>query len=232
MKVIILAGGFGTRLRPLTFCIPKPLIPIGEKPILEIILEKFKKAGLKEIFLCVGYKSEIIESYFGDGKKFCVNITYVKEKERLGTGGPIRLVEKYLKKEDKSVLVMNGDILTKLNFRDIIKFHNKNKASMTVGSVIKEINVKYGILDIKNNVVLGLKEKPSFKFNASAGIYMINKDVIKLIPKNKFFDITDLMLKCIKLHKKVMAYPIKESWLAIDRINDLNQALKNVDKDI
>jgi NDP-sugar pyrophosphorylase family protein len=228
LKVVILAGGLGTRLRPFTFSIPKPLIPIGKKPIMEIIIDNLKKFSLKDIFLCVGYKSELIESYFGDGSKFGVNLSCIKEKKRLGTAGPLKLIKDQIK--DQDFVMMNGDILTKLDFSSLIKFHKDNKASITVCTVAKEFQTKYGVLEIKNHDVISLKEKPTFKFDVSAGIYVINPEIIELIPEDTYFDVTDLMLKCISVKKRVLAYPIKEFWFAVDRIEDLDEAAKNIKK--
>jgi len=223
MKVVILAGGKGTRLRPLTLSIPKPLIPIGDTPILEILIKKLKKQGLKDIILSVGYKSDLIINYFGNGKKFGVKINYFKEKKIMGTAACLKVIKSKFKIK-KPILVLNGDIFTEINYKKMISSHKENKADVTVGLKEKEIKVKYGVYDIKNKKIERIREKPTIKINASIGINIFNHDIIDLIPKNKFYDIPDLINKSLKLKKKVFAYNVNEFWMAVDHIIDLEEA--------
>ena len=222
MKIAIMAGGMGSRLKPMTSVIPKPLIPVGDKPILEIIIKTLRNQGFKEMILCVGYKSDLIKIYFGSGSKLNVRLDYLKEEKRLGTAGPLRLVrDKFAIKEP--ILMLNGDILTELNFRKMSQFHIKNKADLTIGVKMKQIRTKYGVLETSGDELLRIKEKPSFKFKISTGINIINPDILDYIKPNTYFDMPVLINKCIKEKRNVLCYNIKEYWKAIDRIEDLNQ---------
>ena len=187
MQAIIMAGGMGVRLRPLTFSIPKPLIPVGEKPILEMIISRLKKHGIKDIILAVGYKSDLIKAYFEDGKKFGVNITYFLEEKKLGTAGPLKIISG---KEDISdpVLVMNGDIVTELDFDKLINFHKSKKSDFTVATKKHEYKSPFGVIKTESDKVISLEEKPVIKYE----IYNENNEPIKVDPftvweKIKFF---------------------------------------------
>ena len=227
MKVAIMAGGIGSRLKPMTLAIPKPLIPVGDKPILETLLRLLSKQGFKDIILCVGYKSELIESYFGNGSKFGIKISYFKEKKRLGTAGALRPVRDIFG-INEPILMMNGDILTKVDFRKMVNFHLKNNSDLSIGIKEKEMQTKYGVLDIRENRLIGVREKPSFKFNISTGIYIINPDMLNYIKPNSYFDMPSLINTCLKNKNKVLCYNITEYWKAIDRLEDFNEA--NSDK--
>ena len=223
MKVVIMAGGLGTRLRPLTFSIPKPLLPVGEKPILEIILSKLKKHGLKDIILSVGYKSELIKTYFCDGSKFGVNINYFDEEKRLGTAGSLSMIKKEYNLNEPFV-VMNGDILTKLDFKKMIDFHKQNNSDFTVGIRQHVSKSPFGVIEIEGDKIKDIKEKPEVKMNVSAGIYIMNPEIVDVIPKNKYFDMPMLIKSCINSNKKVSAYNIKEYWLGLENLKNFNQA--------
>jgi len=227
MKVVILAGGMGTRLRPLTFSIPKPLLPVGEKPILETILSRLRSHSLTDIIITVGYKSELIKTYFGDGSKFGVDIQYSEESKRSGTAGPLRLVKDRFN-INEPLLVMNGDIITKLNFKEMIDFHIKNNVDLTVGIKEHKSQTPYGIIELNGNRIKEIKEKPESKFNISTGIYIINPSVLELIPKNEFYNMPDLIEKSIELGKRVFGFFIKEYWSAIEYLDDLNRANKKL----
>ncbi|MBU0628888.1 MAG: NTP transferase domain-containing protein [Nanoarchaeota archaeon] len=227
MKVAIMAGGIGSRLKPMTLVIPKPLIPIGGKPILEIIIKSLKKNGFDDIILCVGYKSDLIKTYFGSGSNLKVRLRYLKEKKRLGTAGPLRLVRDFFGIKEP-ILMLNGDILTNINYRKMCKFHKKNKGDITIGIKEKEIKTKYGVIQTDGNMIKGVKEKPSFKFKISAGINIINPEILRYIKPNRYFDMPELINRCIKEKRNVLCYNIKEYWQAIDRMEDYNQANKKV----
>lgn len=197
--VLIMAGGLGTRLKPLTNDIPKPMLNVGGKPILETIINQFKNKGFTNILISVNYKSEIIENYFRDGKDFGVSINYIKEEKRMGTAGAIKLAEKFF---DAPFFVINGDILTNVNFEDLLDYHMENKFSMTIGSRIYEMQVPYGVLNMEEICVTSLEEKPIFRFNVSGGIYVLNPEVVKYIPEKKYFDITELINILINQKKK------------------------------
>lgn len=218
-----MAGGLGTRLRPLTFSIPKPLLPVGEKPVLEIILSKLKKQGLKDIILSVGYKSELIKTYFRDGSKFGVNIRYFDEDKRLGTAGPLRMIRDKFKIHEPFI-IMNGDIITKLDFKKMIKYHMRKKSDLTVGIKRHKSQTPFGVISLEGDNICGIKEKPILKFNISAGIYILNPKVIDYIPYKSYFDMPNLIGSCIKNNRKVLGYVIKEYWLGLEKLKSFNQA--------
>ncbi|MBC8481933.1 MAG: NTP transferase domain-containing protein, partial [Planctomycetes bacterium] len=166
MKAVVLAGGRGTRLRPLTFSIPKPLLPIAEKPILEIILNNFKKFGITEVIISVGYQSELIKAFCGDGAKFGLSVKYVDEDKPLGTAGPLSLMRDCFSEGEKFVL-MNGDIFTQLNFSKMIDYHTNGKYCITVGYRKYEHKLPFGVLELESDKLCGIVEKPSTEFNVS-----------------------------------------------------------------
>ena len=180
-KVIIMAGGKGTRLRPLTKNIPKPMLKVGNRPILLTIVEKFKLSGYSNFIMCVNYKSKVIKDYFGNGKKFGVKIDYVHEKKRMGTAGALSLLKNKLK---ESFFVINGDLLTNFDFEKLLDFHLKNKSSATMCVTEYIINSPYGEVGLNNINISSIEEKPKHKFFVNAGVYVLDPKCIKLIPKN------------------------------------------------
>lgn len=229
MKVAILAGGVGKRLRPLTFSIPKPLLPVGKKPILEIILSKLKSYGLTDIIIAVGYRSELIKTYFGDGSKFGVDIEYVDENKPLGTAGPLSsLKEKFKIKEP--ILIMNGDILTNLDFRKMIDFHIKNNADITVGIKKHKQKTQFGVIDLDGNRIKNIKEKPILTFNISAGIYVLSSSILSIVPKNTSYQMPDLIKNAMNKGKKVLGYTINEYWVAVEHMGSYKEALVEMEK--
>ncbi|RKY32707.1 MAG: hypothetical protein DRP74_01845 [Candidatus Omnitrophota bacterium] len=231
MKVIILAGGEGTRLRPLTFAIPKPLIPIGEKPILEIIITRLKRFGFKEFVLSVGYKAELIKTYFQQGERFGVNINYVHEDRPLGTAGSLKMISRQFRfKKEESFLLMNGDILTRLDFRRMWSTHQRNNSDLTVG--IKKFiqKIPFGVMDIKEGLIQGITEKPVESYCVSAGIYMVKVSSLKYIPENKAFTMPMLINAALKKKKKVFAYPIREDWIAVEHIDHIEEINDNLER--
>lgn len=226
MIAVIMAGGLGTRLRPLTYSIPKPLLPVGEKPILEVIIQKLKSHGIRDIFLTTGYRSELIQTYFRDGAKFGVRITYVNEQQPLGTAGALALLPRK-KLGRQPFIVMNGDILTKLDFRKMREFHSKQRAVLTIGTKQYEHQLPFGTLDVRAGEVLSIREKPTFSHLISAGIYMMQPEALDEIPKRKFFTIPDLTQRLIDERKKVASYLIREYWIGVERLDQFNEALKN-----
>lgn len=223
-KVLIMAGGKGTRLRPLTKDIPKPMLQVGGKPILQTIIQRFSDCGFKNIIICVNYKSQIIKNYFGNGKKFGVEIEYIKEKKRMGTVGALSLIKK---KITEPFFVVNGDLLTNLDFEKILDFHEKQNAVATMG--VKEYSIisPYGEVELVNENITSINEKPTHEFFFNIGIYVLNPECINLIPKNKFYDMTSLFKKMIKKKKKIISFPIKEYWTDIGRIADYKKANHN-----
>jgi len=203
MKVIILAGGEGTRLRPYTAIFPKPLLPINETPLLDIVLEKLKNQNIKEIFLAVNYKSSLFKMFYGDGSKKGLNITYLEESKPLGTAGPLQSLEN---KIDEDFLVMNGDIICDLDFHKLLDFHKKNCGVITV--VTREIKtpINFGVIKTKEGRITNLEEKPEIKSEISAGIYIINPGALRHIPKNQFYDMPDLIKKLISEKANVLRF--------------------------
>lgn len=219
-KIIIMAGGKGMRLRPLTKNTPKPMLKVGNKPILQIIIEKFKKSGYENFIICVNYKSKVITNYFGDGKKFGVKIEYIKEKNRMGTAGAISLIKKRL---SDPFFVINGDLLTNLNFDEMLDFHIKHNSKATMCIKESNINSPYGEVKLNRENILSIDEKPIRKVFVNAGVYILDPKCIDLIPK-KFFDMTTLFKKIISKKLKTTSFPIGEYWLDIGRLNDFQKA--------
>ncbi len=222
MKAIVLAGGLGTRLRPLTFAIPKPLIPVGERPILEVLVENLKAYGVTDIYLAVGYRAELIQLYFQDGQRFGINIHYSQEEKRLGTAGPLRLIRDRFRLSEP-VLVMNSDIITKLNFEDFYQSHLREASALTVGIREHEYIVPYGVVQIEEKQVCSVEERPRLSFHISCGIYAVNPDILDLVPKDQFFDMPDLIRVATGSGYKTFAYQIREQWVAIESLGDLTE---------
>lgn len=225
-KAIILAGGKGTRLRPYTISLPKPLVPVGEKPILEIIIEQLKGYGICEITIALNHFADIITAYFGKGEKWGVTIDYTYEEKPLSTMGPLRLVSEL----PNDFLVLNGDVLTDLNYESLYNFHLNNKAKFTICSYNRTEMIDYGVLihDSKNRLT-SFKEKPIYEFIVSMGIYAINKKVMKYIPRNTFFGFDHLMMKLLSVNIQPLLYMHNGSWLDIGRPSDYEKALQKMD---
>ena len=222
-KVVLMVGGLGTRLRPLTQTTPKPMLHVGGRPILQTIIEQFVTYGFVNITMCVGYKSDIIQDYFGDGSRFGVKIEYVTENKRMGTAGALSLLKE---KPKEPFFVMNGDLLTNINFENMLEFHTKNSAYATMCVREYDFQVPYGVVNIKNREIHSIKEKPVHKFFVNAGIYMLEPECIDLIPKDKFYDIPMLFNKLIKMNKKTISFPLREYWIDIGKIEEYEKANK------
>ncbi|QEK11319.1 CBS domain-containing protein [Crassaminicella thermophila] len=219
---VIMAGGLGTRLRPLTYEVPKPMIKVGNKPILETIINQLSYHGFKNILISVNYKGQIIENYFRDGSNFDVNIEYIYEKKRLGTAGALKLAKHYL---DKPFVMMNGDLLTKVNFKELLEYHNKNSLDITIGTKKYDIEIPYGVIETDGIEVKSLREKPKIDFFINGGIYCINPAVIEFIPDNQYYDITELINKLLIEKFDVGSFPIREYWLDIGQMPDYERAV-------
>jgi len=221
MKAIILAGGKGTRLSPFTTIIPKPLVPLGNKPILDIIVKQLYYFGFKDITLTLGYLSEIIQAYFTGAKETIsnINIRYIKELEPLGTAGSLGLLEKQNIKD--SFLVMNGDILTSLNFNKLIEFHKKKDGILTIATHIKKIKIDLGVIEYdENHVLTGYIEKPEKEYPVSMGIYIYKPEVLNYIERDEYLDFPNLVLRLIGHNEKVVSYPCDSFWMDIGRQED------------
>ena len=224
--VFLMAGGGGTRLRPLTNNCPKPLLKIGNKPILEIILLRFIESGFINFYISVHYMSEMIQSYFGDGSKWGVSITYIHEKSPLGTGGALGLLPKDL--IQLPLVMMNGDILTTVDFQKLLAFHLKESADATMCVREYEYQIPYGVVQGDHGQICSLVEKPVQKFHINAGIYVINPSIIKQVPINHVVDLPTLLTSKIEEQEKIMMFPIHEYWLDIGRMEDYQRAQSDI----
>lgn len=220
-KVILMAGGLGTRLSPLTDNTPKPMLHVGNKPILETIIENFAKYGYTEIILSVNYKSHIIEEYFGDGSALGVKIEYVHEEKRMGTAGALALIRDSL---TEPFFVMNGDLLTNINFEHMHDYHLSHDVVATMAVREYDFKVPYGVVSVSDGRILSIEEKPTHKFFVSAGIYMLSPQSLVHIPKDEFFDMPTLFEKLIAKGNNAVSFPIREYWLDIGRMSDYERA--------
>jgi NDP-sugar pyrophosphorylase family protein len=227
MKAVILAGGLGTRLKPFTEVIPKPLLPIGEKAVLEIQIEHLRKHGVTEVFLATNYKSEYIENFFGDGSRYGVKLTISKEEKRLGTAGPVKLLEEHL---DETFIVMNGDILTNVDFSEILRFADAQESLLTLS--IKKIIMPYafGNIFFDGNLVTGIEEKPDIITHALAGIYVMKPGIFEHIPQDEPYGMDQLIMKLLAGNQPVSKYEIKDYWLDIGRVDDYELAQEDFNK--
>jgi dTDP-glucose pyrophosphorylase len=224
-SVVLMAGGLGNRLGEITKNIPKPMLHIGNKPILEIIIDGFKKYHFNDFYISVNYKADVIKKHFRNGDDFNVNIKYINESKRLGTAGCLSLINENL---NEPFFVMNGDILTDENFEQILNYHIKNKFEATMCTSKYEIKIPYGvILSDVDNKIISIKEKPIQKFNINAGIYVLNPSVLKYIPKDTFFDMPTLFEKLNELNLNTGIYNLETSWLDIGEPSDYYLAKKN-----
>lgn len=231
MKAVILAGGKGTRLSPYTTVYPKPMLPIGEMPILEIILRQLAFYGFTDIYLSVGYLSEIIEAYFNEKKSICkdVNITYIKEESPLGTAGSLSL----LPEMDEPFIVMNGDVLTSLNFSELMDYHRSNKTDLTISVTKKDVRIDLGIVEFDDNgKVTDYIEKPTYTHYDSMGIYIYSPDAIKYISKDSYLDFPTLVKNMLADGKHVSSYCSSTPyyWIDMGRQGDYESANKEFEK--
>lgn len=221
-EVVLMAGGLGTRLGALTGNCPKPLLKVGSKPILETIIENFIEHGFRRFHLSVNYLSEMIEDYFGDGSRWGVSIDYLREKDRLGTAGALSLLPG---RPEHPFFVMNGDILTKVNFRQMLYFHLQHENDVCMAVKEFSVQIPYGVVKIGNRQsIAAMEEKPTETFFVSAGIYLLNPSVLDRVPRNTFFDMPTLFTNIINDNGKVGAFPLREYWLDIGRIEDYERA--------
>ena len=228
MQAVILAGGKGTRLKPYTTILPKPLMPIGDICILEVIIRQLKRYGFHRIILTVGYLAELLEAYFGDGRRFGVDIIYSREDKPLGTAGPLALIADKL---DPVFLVMNGDILTTLNYNDLLAYHYKRGGIATIAMHAKDIKIDLGVIEINNNdEVIGYIEKPTMHYMVSMGIYVFDRRVTKYIEFGKRLDFPDLILRLLAHGEKVIAYHSHDYWLDIGRPDDYERAIEEFEQ--
>ena len=223
-RAVILSGGLGMRLRPFTDAIPKPLLPVGEKAVLEIQIERLAKAGFQEVYLATNYKSSYIERFFGDGSDYGVRLVVSKERKPLGTAGPLSLLRKEL--GTAPFLVMNGDILTLMDFSDMYRFAVSRGCPFTAG--VKKIVTPFSFGDIKfdGDRITSVVEKPDIISYALAGIYVLTPEALALIPDDTYYGIDDLIHAMLARGDEVLKYEIKDYWLDIGRVDDFEKAQK------
>jgi dTDP-glucose pyrophosphorylase len=219
--VVIMAGGLGRRLDPLTQDTPKPLIRVGPKPILENILDNFREYGLREFFLSVNYKAEMVKAYFGDGSRWGVSIRYLEETKRLGTAGSLSLLEV---RPAQPLIVMNGDLITKVNFEQMLDFHAEHGAQATMGVREYDLQVPFGVVKLDGDRITAIDEKPLHRFFVNAGIYVLEPEVLELVPRDVEYDMTTLFQTLSKQGRRTSAFPIREYWLDVGRLDDLERA--------
>ena len=221
--VVLMAGGLGTRLHPLTQHKPKPLLAIGNKPILETILESFVDQGFGRFFIAVNYKAEMIKEYFGDGARWGVELEYLHETSRMGTAGALSMLPG---KPDAPLIVMNGDILTKASFEGLLDFHAEHRATATMAVREYSYQVPYGVVRLDGSNIMSIEEKPSHRCYVSAGIYALSPEALRHFPSDGFFDMPSLFEKLVLQGARTSAYPLREYWLDIGRLEEFEQAQK------
>lgn len=220
-RVVLMAGGVGSRLRPLTEECPKPLIQVGSKPILETILESFIEYGFRHFYISVNYKADMIEKYFHDGSQWGVNIRYIHEDQPMGTAGPLGMLPE---KQELPVLVMNGDLLTKVNFQQLLAFHQEHQSKATMCVREYDFQIPYGVTRLEKHRLVGIEEKPIERCFVNAGIYVLEPDVLEFISRGEYLDMPNLFKKVIDQGLETAAFPIREYWLDIGRMDDLERA--------
>ncbi len=223
---VLMAGGEGKRLRPLTENTPKPLLKVGDKPIIEYNIDRLINFGIKTINLSINYLGEQLVDYFGTGESKGIDIKYVTEERPLGTIGSILLVENFY---NDDIIVMNSDLLTNIDFADFFKTYKESGADMAVAATSYHVDVPYAVLEVADGVeVKSLKEKPRYTYYSNAGIYIIKKEILKMIPENQFYDITDLMERVLEMNLKLVTYPINGYWLDVGKHEDFKKAQEDI----
>jgi dTDP-glucose pyrophosphorylase len=226
--VVIMAGGRGKRLKPLTDSCPKPMLKIGEKPLLQTILEQLVRQGFTRFCISVNYKSMQIKDYFGDGSKWGAEIRYIDEKKQMGTAGSLSLVPFHTQ---EPILVLNGDILTKLSFEQLINFHREHQAKATIAVATYGFQVPYGLIQANHDHLVGFEEKPVFSGFINAGIYVLNPEVLDCVPEDSFFDMNNLFKILIQNKEPVCIFPIREYWADIGGMKSFYAACKDYDNE-
>jgi NDP-sugar pyrophosphorylase family protein len=230
MRALVMAGGFGTRLRPLTDELPKPMLPLGDRPLLEVIVRRLHEAGIRHVSISRHYKGDQIEQHFGDGRRFDVDIQYVDEDKPLGTAGALGLLAEsaHGPTGDDPLLVVNGDVLTQVNYAAMLDFHRANGADLTLAVRPFEIQVPYGVVDTDGVRVKGVDEKPVIRNFINAGIYLLNNRVCRLVPAGGHYDMTQLIGRAVDEGLRVISFPLREYWLDIGQSEDYARAVADM----
>jgi dTDP-glucose pyrophosphorylase len=224
LRAVVMAGGLGKRLRPLTEDVPKPMLPVGGRPLMEHIIGQLCRAGIKQVSITTHYKPEAIVEHFGDGRGFGVQIDYMHEDRPLGTAGALGLMPPW----NSTLLVVNGDILTRLNYQSMLAYHRENRAALTVAACQYDVQVPYGVLECDGPRVSRIQEKPTYRFFTNAGIYLVQPEVRQFLPNGQRYDMTDLIEALVAAGWSVMNFPILEYWLDIGQAEDYRQAQEDV----
>lgn len=222
MRAIILAGGRGTRLAPYTAILPKPLMPVGEMPILEIVIRQLAYHGIRNITLAVGYLAELLMAYCGDGSKFGVKLNYSREEQPLGTAGPISLIPDL----NETFLVMNGDLLTTINYMSMWDYHRERGAIATLASYQRQVKIDLGVIESEDGWLKDYIEKPTYHYAVSTGIYIFEPDVLKFVKHAQRLDLPDLVLRLVQEGHKVNIFNFDGYWLDIGRHDDYDAAVQ------
>ena len=228
MKAVVLVGGMGTRLRPLTFSIPKPLLPVGETPLLQFIIERLAACGIDEVVLATGYQAELIHAFCGDGTRFGVRIDYVHEEQPLGTAGPLSLVRDRVA-DDEHFVLMNGDVLTTLDFRNLFDFAARNDHDLTIAYTKYVYESPFGVLNIVDGSVVDIVEKPAVDYSISAGIYVIRGSVLGHVPEG-FFTMPQLTEVLLAGGRSVGAFYLDEFWLGLETVARFEDAVEELQR--
>ena len=227
MKAVVLAGGKGARLAPYTNILPKPLMPIGDMPILEVLICQMKRYGIEEIILTVGHLAELLRSFFQDGSRFGIPIRYSFEEEPLGTAGPLAQVGGL----ESTFLVSNGDVLTTLDIRALIDFHKSEGATATIAMHQRTVNIDLGVIRLNGrNEVVDYIEKPKYEYDVSMGIYVFEPAVLEYIPRGRYMDFPDLVLKLLETGQRVLGFPFDGYWQDLGRKDDYEQATADFER--
>jgi len=226
MQAVVLVGGFGTRLRPLTFSLPKPLLPVGEHPLLQLLLEQLHTSGMRDVVLATGYHAELIHAFCGDGSRFGLRVRYVHEDEPLGTAGPISLARSLLNGDD--FLLINGDILTRFDFRTIHDFRREHEYDLVVAYTRHIYQSPYGVLSLAGADVTGIIEKPRLEQTVSAGIYAAAREVADLVPASSFFTMPQLIEVLLAADRRVGGLEIEDVWQGLETVTHFEDAVRQV----
>jgi NDP-sugar pyrophosphorylase family protein len=225
MQAIILAGGKGRRLRPYTTVLPKPLMPLGDMAIIEVVLRQLAASGFDQVTIAVGYLAELLMAYCGDGSKFGLSLKYSREEEPLGTAGPLALIDGL--RHGDTFLVMNGDVLTSLDLRGLVQRHRASGATATIATHQRQHQINYGIIESDgDDRVSAYIEKPTYRYQVSMGIYVLEPAVLDFVPRGQYLDLPDLARQLMAAGRPVLAYPFDGYWLDIGRHDDYEQAVE------
>ncbi len=225
VDALVMAGGRGERLKPLTNDTPKPLLKVGDKPIIEHNIDRLNTYGIDDVWISVRYLGDQIESHFGSGADKSMRINYVNENEPLGTAGALALINNFV---HNRILMMNSDLLTNIDFEEFYLFFEEHEADLAVACIPYQVNVPYAVMETENLVVTGFKEKPTYTHYSNAGIYLMKREVAEMVPSNQYFNATDLMEQLINEGKKIVSYPFMGYWLDIGRHEDFEKAQRDI----